>query len=84
MAQPPATRPAIELIDDPDWVRFNRRACRQRGVFLRRSTIAQSVEDLLGLGLWKFRLPATEREVALRDLDQMLLNLTSLMYDANV
>ncbi|MCX5662644.1 MAG: FRG domain-containing protein [Planctomycetota bacterium] len=74
-------RAAIELIDDPELLPFNRRACQQRGVFMRRSTILQPLEELLQPALWKFRVPATERECALRDLDQMLLNLTTLMYD---
>ncbi len=75
------SRPAIELIDDPDLIAINRRACQQRGAFVRRSTITASVEELLHPALWKFRLHASEREFALQDLDQMLLNSTTIMFD---
>jgi hypothetical protein len=76
----PASR-IFELIDDPDLLVANRRAVQQRGVFLRRSTVAREVEELLGAALFKFRVPATERDAALRDLDQHMVNLTTLFYD---
>lgn len=76
-----ASRPGVEMIDDPELVLRNTRAVRQRGVFLRRSTITQSLEDLLGPALFKFVLPARDAALALADLDQMLLNSSILMYD---
>lgn len=74
-------RPRVEWIDNPELVRVNPRAQHQRGVFVRRSTIHDTLEALLQPALTAFRLPATEKKSALRDLDQMLLNDTSLMYD---
>lgn len=71
----------LEIIDDAERLRFNRRALQQRGVFLRVSTISRSLEDLLGNALFRFVLPASARANALADLDQMLLNPTNLMYD---
>ncbi len=80
--QPPeAIRPGVELIDDSELVLRNARAVRQRGVFLRRSTMTRSLEDLLGPALFKFVLPVRDAAVALADLDQMLLNSSMLMYD---
>jgi FRG domain len=71
----------VELIDDPTHIRFNRRACQQRGVFLRRASAMVPLEKLLGHALIKLQIPASEREPALSHLDSMLLNPTSLMYD---
>ncbi|MEM9881884.1 MAG: FRG domain-containing protein [Planctomycetota bacterium] len=77
----PQARPGLELVDNPELVLRNHRAARQRGVFLRRSTMQDSVETLLDLSLTQFILPAAEADTALRDLDQMLLNSSMLMYD---
>lgn len=71
----------IELIDKPEILNFNHRAIHQRGVFLRHSTSSQSLESMLSPALTKFTLPAAEKDLALGDLDQMLLNETRLMYD---
>ena len=71
----------VELIDDPDLIVANRRALQQRGVCLRRSTVEHTLEDILGRALFKFRVPSAERDAALRDLDQHMVNLTTLFYD---
>jgi hypothetical protein len=72
---------AIELVQKPEHLKFNRRAVQQRAVFMRIARFGRTVEDLLGDSLTQFRLPMSERDVALNDLDQMLVNPTTLFYD---
>jgi hypothetical protein len=76
-----ASPPPLELFEDPDDVRFNRRALQQRGVFLRVSTRSQTPEALLGPALYRWLIPTSERQAVLTELDLMLLNSTMLMYD---
>ncbi len=76
---PQATQ--LELVDEPEYLLVNRRAIQQRGVFMRRSTAQRTMEDLLGPGLFKFRIDATQRDVALADLEQAMVNATNLYYD---
>jgi FRG domain len=71
----------LEIIDDAERLRFNRRALQQRGAFLRISTISKPLTTLLGTALARYILPASDRDEVLADLDQMLLNPTNLMYD---
>ncbi len=71
----------LSLIRDHDLLRFNRRALQQRGVFTRIATVRQPLEDLLGNALTKFVIPAKERELALAELDEMLINASSLYND---
>ena len=78
---PTSVTPPLELIDDVDSIRLNRRALQQRGVFLRVSTASRPAEALLDSALHRFIIPAKFRSEALADLDQMLLNPTNLMYD---
>lgn len=73
--------PQVEFVDEPELVQFNQRALQQRGVFLRRSQARRRLEDVLGGALTKFRLPAEEKPAALADLDQMMVNATTLFYD---
>jgi len=79
--QAKSARSQIEMIDNPKSLHRNARAIHQRGVFLRQSTITQPLESIVDKALTKFILPATEKNLALGDLDQMLLNETHLMYD---
>lgn len=72
---------SVDLIDDPSNLQFNPRARQQRGVFLRRSDASKPLEQILGSALLKIRVPVSERDKALRDLDMMLLNSSTLMYD---
>jgi hypothetical protein len=39
------------------------------------------MEELLGKALTKIEIPASERSIALADLDEMGLNSTNLLYD---
>lgn len=71
----------VELIDDLELIRANRRALHQRGVFLRVATIAEPIETLLDQALTRFELPADERDRALNDLDAMSISATTLMND---
>jgi hypothetical protein len=71
----------VNLIDDPDLLRFNRRALRQRGLFTRVLTCLKSVEVILADALTKLTIPASEREVALADLDAMAINAATLFGD---
>ncbi len=79
-AKLPPNLEAVEIIDDPALVRFNRRAVRQRGLFIRLRT-RQPLEDLLGDALTRFEVPAGEARVALPELDEMTINPTSLFAD---
>ena len=71
----------IDLIRDPDLIRFNRRALRQRGVFLWVETASAPVEQLLGGALTQFVLPGASRQLALADLDEMRINAAELFHD---
>lgn len=71
----------IEIVDDPERVSANPRAIKQRGIFIRLSTHARTMEDLLDISLTKFLIPAKNKDLALQDLDQMLLNPTMLLGD---
>src|SRR5205085_2743102 len=76
---PPAAN--IEFIDDLELIRANERALKQRGVFLRVSTIAQSIDVLLDPALRRIEIPATDRDDALNDLDAMTITATTLFSD---
>lgn len=58
----------------------NRRALQQRSVFLRLS-VPDTVESLVPHALTRFDLPFSDRTVALQDLDEMLVNATTMFYD---
>lgn len=77
----PTADPGLEIIDDPELLRFNKRAIQQRGQFLRASTIRAPVVDLLDAALTKFEWPADDAKVALADLDEMGVNATTLFGD---
>jgi len=73
----------IELIDRVSQMPDNRRALQQRAVFMRRNDASRPLEDQLGPALRKATVPASQASVALRSLDQMLLNATTMFYDAD-
>lgn len=74
-------KPDIELIDDPELIRFNRRAAMQRGVFMRCSTVNEPLPVVLQPALTKFQLPSKDKQSALGDLDAMLISETVLFSD---
>jgi len=71
----------VDLIDDPESIRLNRRALQQQGSFIRINTIREAVEDLLGSALSKIVMPARIRRLALTDLDEMTITAASLFAD---
>jgi hypothetical protein len=71
----------IELLDDPELIRFNRRALQQRGLFMKIDTIRLPVEELLGDALTKVIVPATLRTMVMASLDEMSINAASLFAD---
>lgn len=77
----PSDDDELSLIQDHNLLRFNRRALQQRGVFTRIGTVRKPLDELLGEALTKFVIPAEEREFALAELDEMLINASSLYND---
>jgi hypothetical protein len=71
----------IEIIDDLDSIRFNRRALQQRGLFTRVQTIRRSVEEILDDALTKIEIPTVSQSMALADLDEMGINAAFLFGD---
>lgn len=71
----------MDIVDDRELLRFNVRAIEQRGVFTRILSISDSLENLLGDALVKFELPASERRIALIDLDIMTITAKCLFRD---
>ncbi len=68
----------IDLIDDMDLIRFNRRALHQRGVFMRVMTIEQTVGEMLDPALVKFEITRDQAGMAIAQLDEMTINRTYL------
>ena len=68
----------IDFVDDFELLKFNKRALHQRGVFLRISTIKDSVINILDDALLKIVIPSTEAKFALVDLELMTANATYL------
>jgi hypothetical protein len=71
----------VTIIDDETLLSHNRRAIRQRGVFLRVRTVAQPLETLLESAIFKFELPVADAPLALAELDEMTITATSLFND---
>lgn len=82
-SSPAVADPGIRIIEDPDLLRFNARALRQRGVFLRaeRDTRHQPIEEQIAPAVFKFNLRIEDRALALADLDEMQINATTLFGD---
>lgn len=71
---------AVELIDDIELLRVNRRALSQRGVFLRLG-VAAPLEELVAPALFRFDFPVEDAVVALAELEGMCISATTLMCD---
>lgn len=71
----------VELIDDPDLLRFNPRALKQAGKFLRIGTSRERVEVLLNQSLTKIEVKKQDAVNAIGELDEMGLNASSLLAD---
>lgn len=77
--------PDIKIIDDPELLRYNARALRQRGVFIRidSNTGVEPLEDTFSQAVFRFDIRATDRALALADLDEMRINATELFPDVD-
>jgi hypothetical protein len=71
----------FDFIDEPELLRFNPRALRQHGVFVRVNTIAQALEGLLEPALSRYDIDARDGPLALADLDAMRINASNLYGD---
>lgn len=75
-----SSRKDIEMLWQDLPVFENRRALQQRGVFLRTAK-SDPLEQLIPEYLTRFDLPVTDRVTAMQDLDEMLVNATTMFYD---
>jgi hypothetical protein len=75
----------VTIEDYGDTTRFNDRSAEQRGVSMRCSRASRAVEELLPERLIRLDIPRTQRQVALDDLDEMLVNERTLFrtFDAS-
>lgn len=73
-------RDDIDLLRDNLPFFDNRRAIQQRSLFLK-VYVPKDLESLIPCALTRFDLPASDRSVALQDLDEMLVNATTMFYD---
>jgi len=64
----------VEVIDELDLLRFNPRALRQRGVFLRINQPQMDLAEDLPDAVSKISMPARQAKFALRDLESMTIN----------
>lgn len=69
----------VDLVTDLELLRFNRRALRQKGAFLRVNSVATSLEEMLAPAIRVFEIDASERHLAKSELDTMGINGTMLM-----
>ncbi|MEM7808471.1 MAG: FRG domain-containing protein [Planctomycetota bacterium] len=77
----PENLPELRVIEDPMLIRFNARALRQRGVFVRLGTGSSPLTELVGDAVTRYTLPASSRIEALAELDEMGINAASLFGD---
>jgi len=73
----------FELINDLEKIEGNPRALKQKGVFLRVTSVRAPIEVLLGESLFRFDIPIGCKDEALAELDEMMVNGTYLYYDLN-
>jgi hypothetical protein len=73
----------FDLINDIEKIEGNPRALRQKGVFVRVTSVRESLADMLGDGLYRFDVPVSDKVEALAELDEMMVNGTYLYYDLN-
>ena len=64
----------LEVVDDLELLRFNSRALRQRGVFIRINQPQTDLAEVLGDAVAKIVLPASEAKIAMMDLEIMTIN----------
>jgi hypothetical protein len=64
----------IGVVDDLELLRFNPRALRQRGIFIRVNRPQTDLATILGDAVAKIVLPASEARQALLDLEAMTIN----------
>jgi hypothetical protein len=80
----PAEKPAdhdFDFVDEPELLRFNPRALRQHGVFLRINSMRRPLEEALAPALSRFDIDARDARLALADLDAMRINASNLYGD---
>ena len=80
-----ATSGEFDLINDKDKLLGNKRALRQRGTFLHVTSIQRPLETVLDAALTQFVVPVDRdaQQHALNELDEMMINGTSLFEDFN-
>jgi len=71
----------IGIVDEINLLQFNKRALRQRSLFLRIRSAQKPLEELLDPALTKFVIPTKDRRLAIADLDDMTINATNLLCD---
>ncbi|QNN24683.1 FRG domain-containing protein [Planctomycetales bacterium ZRK34] len=64
----------VQIIDDLELLRFNPRALRQKGIFLKVSQPQLDLAVALGDAVTKIVLPASQAKLALLDLEAMTIN----------
>lgn len=71
----------VELPENYEHFRFNRRAVEQQAVFMRVATSKEAVELSLAGYLWKYVIPGPDRQAALTHLSAMGITWRSLFRD---
>lgn len=69
------------LLSDKDMISGNERALRQRSVFMRVDKLDTIDHFVSKAALMRYDLPKCDRVPALKELNEMLVNATTLMYD---
>lgn len=73
--------PEVELFEDEDTNTQNVRAIEQRGLFAKLTTNDRYLDAVIPVGLLKIDIHASDRKLALADLDEMRINPRSLFRD---
>jgi hypothetical protein len=81
-ARVPESAP-VSFIDQPDLLRFNRRALMQRAVFLSVDRLEPTLETSLAPALIVYEISVADRVTALCELDEMGINATRLFADVS-
>lgn len=74
------TTEGVEL-DEEETIRFNMRAAEQGGLSSRVTVAKRPMEEIVGEALLRIDIPATQRQHALVDLDEMMINRRTLFRD---